>query len=334
MKKYIFMMLVVLAAGFTSCSNDDIPLEEKVTEKVFEAMFKINPETVIQPFRELELGDLQTFDKDYQLRIRLLIYDKNGNLVIKDEQYFENYKVLMTSRKSLPAGEYTAVAISDLKSKDGDDDFWIVRNEVMLNEMVVEDAGFIHGKNKMLGIKELRFTVSPDNVNEFIMNVEPAGGILVVHYQGLHYNGMKQLQIGTNKDVEKCIFKSDGSYSYFEGGVVENYYTRRIYHATYNSNCGMNPCVHWDFSYVFVLPSKYKFKYLYSTEADDWAGLIESSPVISVDLKAGEQWFFAYDYVSGDIIWPQLMNGEGSRTLSMELPKRTMENRVKPQPVE
>ena len=36
MKKYILMMLVVLAAGFASCSNDDIPMEENLRKDVGE----------------------------------------------------------------------------------------------------------------------------------------------------------------------------------------------------------------------------------------------------------------------------------------------------------
>lgn len=336
MKKYILLMLVLLAAGFTSCSNDDISIEEKVTEKEFEAMFKINPETVIAPFTwEWELGDLQTFPENYQLRIRLLVYDNNGNLIDKDEQYFENYKVLMTSRESLPAGAYTAVAITDLKRKKEEqnkaNEYWLLRNESVLNEMYIEDANWVAGKNKMLGIKTLKFNVSENGVNEFILNVEPAGGLLVVEYHGLHYNGLKQIQVGTNKDVLKCIFNNDGSYNYFEN-ITNDFLTRRINRATYDGYCNMTgTCTHWNFEYIFLLPSKYRFKYLYSNVAEDWEGLIESSPVISVDLKAGEQWYFVYDYVSGDIFWPMLLNGEESRALSFELPKKINANRVKPQ---
>lgn len=329
------MMLVVLAAGFTSCSNDDIPLEEKVTGKVFETTFKINPETVIEPFSwGWELIDLQTFDENYQLRIRLLVYDNKGNLVNKDEQYFKNYKVLMTSIKSLPAGEYTAVVITDLKRKkevqNQASEFWILKNESVLNAMVIEDANWIHGKNKMLGIKSLQFNVSPNKVNEIIFNVEPAGGLLLVEGVGYHYGGIKQVQIGTNKKVLSCSFNNDGSYNLSEE-VYKDFKTVRI-DRWYLGNCNMSICDCWDYNCIFVLPSKYKFKYLSSKSTTDWEGLVENSPVLPVDLEKGQQWYVAYDFVSGDVAYgPSLMNGEGPRTLSLELSKKINANRIKPQ---
>ena len=68
MKKYILMMLVVLAAGFASCSNDDIPMEEKVTKKVFDTTFIVDPSCVVEPYRfEAWAGQLSTVPENAQL---------------------------------------------------------------------------------------------------------------------------------------------------------------------------------------------------------------------------------------------------------------------------
>ena len=112
------MMLVVLTAGFASCSNDDIPMEEDVTMKTFETTFKINPKTVIEPFTgEFNPGELQIFDENYQLRVRLLLYNHVGDYVGEDVQKFSNYMVTMESSKLLQAGSYKAIVITDLELK-------------------------------------------------------------------------------------------------------------------------------------------------------------------------------------------------------------------------
>ena len=73
MKKYIYVLLAFMAI-FTSCSNDDITIRTATN-------FKINPSTVIAPFTwEYESGDLESFNTDYRLRIRLLIYNSDGLL--------------------------------------------------------------------------------------------------------------------------------------------------------------------------------------------------------------------------------------------------------------
>ena len=90
MKKYILLVCVFVAA-LTSCTNDDITIS-------YATNFKINPATVIAPFTwEWEAGDLESFDTDYQLRVRLLVYNSDGILEKEDMQYFSNYSVVMNS---------------------------------------------------------------------------------------------------------------------------------------------------------------------------------------------------------------------------------------------
>lgn len=77
MKKIITILTVLLTVILSSCSNDEIPVENTAT-------FKLNPATVVENLLEVNAGELASIDyKKYRLNIDLYIYDEYGQLVNK-----------------------------------------------------------------------------------------------------------------------------------------------------------------------------------------------------------------------------------------------------------
>ena len=107
MKKYIFLLAITIVAILTSCTNDDITISKIITVKV-------DPSHVITPFPEEWPGELESFDTSFKLRVRLLIYDKDGLLAYSDSTFLENYKKEMSISQPLPLGTYTVIATTDI----------------------------------------------------------------------------------------------------------------------------------------------------------------------------------------------------------------------------
>ena len=311
------MMLVVLAAGFTSCSNDDIPMEEDVTMKTFETTFKINPQTVIEPFTgEFNPGELQIFDERYQLRIRLLLYNHVGDFIYEDVQKFPNYMVTMLSSKQLQAGSYQAVVITDLELKTSysDEDYvkeyWMLSNnykELNLGKLKIADAGYTGGKNKILGVSCQKFTIDPNSNNEVKIDVKPAGAIIAWQLDYPHYfNDVKQIQLGTNKLVTEYIFNVDGSCSY-NASVDDQYDNKRLF-IFENYYPEEVDCNHYYTSYCFVLPSKYNLKWMWSDTDEDFEDMygFHETPM-TIDVKAGDEWFVGLNLKEGFYYTPEMV---------------------------
>ena len=315
MKKYIYMMLVVLTAGFASCSNDDIPMEEDVTMKTFETTFKINPKTVIEPFTwEFNSGELQTFDEKYQLRVRLLLYNQVGDYIGEDIQKFPNYMVTMESSMQLQAGSYKAIVITDLELKKpyplgGDyvEEYWKLSDykEGNLSKLKITSAGYTGGKNKILGISHQNFTIAPNGINEVKIDVEPAGAIIATRIVYPHYfDFVKQMQLGTNKLVNEYIFNIDGSYLVNED-VDERYDNKRLL-VFDNTVFEGESCNHYIYDYVFILPAKYNLKWLYSDTYEDFEDMYELHDTpMTLDIQAGDEWLVGVNLKENNYYTPE-----------------------------
>ena len=288
MKKYVFLLLVFVAT-LTSCTNDEINIRNAVN-------FKINPSTVIMPFTwEWNPGDLESFDTNYQLRVRLLVYGSDGFLVAEDVQYFSNYSVVMNSSISLIDDDYTAVVITDLVGKAAAQvsEFWMLSDYKKLADTYIQDEGYIGGKNKILGISKLDFSVDGQKGEDVKINVQPAGTLFFVMYKNIHqYSDVTRLSLITSKNTERCIFNMDGSFSiesennngsfdwYIDYIDIEDY---KNYQNIYG--------------YYYVLPtSKMNLKFQYETT--DYNG--DLSNVMSINPEAGEEYAFILDLCDED----------------------------------
>lgn len=280
MKKYIIVMFAIITT-FTSCTNDDITISHTTN-------FKINPSTVIAPFTwEWQAGDLESFDTDFQLRIRLLVYNSDGILQKEDAQYFTNYSVMMNSSIALPKGIYTAIAITDIIKKGSDFEYWTLKDYQKLADTHIDDAGYIGGKNKILGISKSNVTIDDQSPNDISINVQPVGSIFFVWYRNIHtFNDVTRYILSCAKTAESCIFSTDGSYSIAAENNNGSYDWRISYidvedHSQYSGI----------YSYYYVLPvSNLNLKFQYASSSE--SGNQDITSVITINPKAGEEWAF------------------------------------------
>lgn len=145
MKKYISLMAIAIVAIFSSCSNEDVTISRTFT-------FKVNPSGVISSFPEEWPGELTSIDSSLKLRVRLLAYNENGNLVFNESSYLSSYSSEMSVSKSLATGTYTLIATTDLVPNSGTP-YWTLSDENNINTANITTEGIqTGGKNKILGI--------------------------------------------------------------------------------------------------------------------------------------------------------------------------------------
>lgn len=103
MRKFAYFIALMASVIFASCSNDDIPVEKQT-------VVRVNPSTIMTPFSyQINPGDLDGVDATQNVRIRLFVYDENGNLYTSDQQEVKNYLTSATfdlnldNEKSIPS---------------------------------------------------------------------------------------------------------------------------------------------------------------------------------------------------------------------------------------
>ena len=326
MKKYILMLFAFVAA-FTSCTNDDITIS-------YATNFKINPATVIAPFTwEWEAGDLESFDTSYQLRIRLLIYNTEGLLQAEDTQYFSNYSVVMNSAISLPEGSYVAVAITDVIAKSSSasvPEYWVLSDYQKLADTHIDDAGYIGGKYKILGITKSDFSVNEATQDDIFINVQPTGSLFFVWFQNIHtYSDVTRYTLSCAKSAESCLFSSDGSYSIASENNNGSYDWRIAYIEVANYQySGV-------YGYYYVLPtSNLNLKFQYNTSSTSNNDI---TPVMTVNPKAGEEYLFTLNMKDEDMndgisYYYGLMNGTTTKSVLQQVNSINLENNAEVEP--
>lgn len=176
---YIFALL----AGFVlaSCSNDDIPVESPT-------VIRVNPSTVMSPFTfQINPGDLDGVGDYKSLRIRLYVYDEEGNLYTSEQQDIRNYLSSATFNLNLNSGAtYTAIAISDVTdSQEGNvPEYWVVSGEQDINTLQITYAGSDtnYGSQEILGVS----STTVQSGNDLSINLEPAGALVCTNVYNLH----------------------------------------------------------------------------------------------------------------------------------------------------
>ena len=209
MKKYIsFMAAAFFAAMISSCSNDDITISKTVN-------FTVNPSTVVGTFSvgEENAGELESFNTDCKLNVKLFVYNENGELVKKFSNTYSNYAVQMKASAFLPQGRYTAVAITHIDDVVDNIKYWEISDENQLEGLKIIDGGYIGGQNKVLGVTSSDFYVG-DDIEDVNINVYPAGSMLVVRYYNylaLKNLGYTEFSLMANKIMEYLEFDRFGN---------------------------------------------------------------------------------------------------------------------------
>ena len=296
MKKYILMLFAMVAA-FTSCTNDDITITRATN-------FKINPSTVIAPFTfENEVGELEGIPSSYKLRIRLLIYTVEGNLVKEEEGLYTSYASTMAVNTYLANGDYIAIAISDIVSNDKSTTYWDLSSYDMLSTATITKTEWIgdYGR-EILGVAKSTFSVVDDKDQDIKIDIKPAGSLFMVSYWGTQrYNDVEFYELAVSKNIVDCKFDKQGNFT----STWENCnFSKRINVHNMDGNGG-----NWYYHYAYVLPTNnLKLKYRAYLDSEEY---VDITPEMNISPQAGEEYWVIVDLDENTYYLPELVNNGG-----------------------
>ncbi|MBQ7940970.1 MAG: hypothetical protein IJ328_01010 [Muribaculaceae bacterium] len=210
MKKYILMLAVAFAAVFSSCTNDEIPVQQSTS-------FKINLATVVDGFASIELspGELTTPPFNSRLRVCLLVYNKAGVLVNKEIQYAQSYSQIISSKMDLSEGDYTILVITDVDLTDEIYNRWKLEGEENLATTKIVGTGYIKNELAILGIKSQQIKINSNDNIEYKINVEPAGAIIRVDYYNCNkWDFVESYELAVKQISSDIKFDSNGEPQY------------------------------------------------------------------------------------------------------------------------
>ena len=288
MKKYILSMVVALVAILSSCSNDDITITTSYT-------FNVNASGVVSPFFEAQSGELEKYeDASEKVRIRLLVYNANGELVAKESNCYSNYNTQLKASKLLAAGNYTVIGISDVVYMSGNSvetEFWKLSGESKLSELKIIDGGMIGLEAKVLGLAKYSLTVGDNQSSSLNVDLQPAGALLycfVWNPEGwvVGEASVNQWELYSNKIQEGLSFDASGNYSVLEEYDPEDTYRLALLDAanvyTYNGTLKLN------YTFTYVLPMNNLAVKFRARTTEDTTGTVGTG--ITLNLKAGDEY--------------------------------------------
>lgn len=298
MKNYILFLVSAIMFAFTSCtSSEDIEIND--IQSKYQAVFKINPSTVVEPFTwQPTPGELSTIPSDHKLRIRTLIYDMNGNLITADSIQISNYSTFVNFEAELEKGNYTVIAVSDVV-QPGDEqvpEYWYLENFNSLNTTKITHAGWIGEQCEILGITSQIISVSETN-NEYKIDIQPAGAVIYTYYRNIHeYSDIKRYQLEITQTIKEGVFDSNGKFN----GSLENKDNEYLWRLSvvYPENINI------DGGYIisYVMPQnnlRLRYAaYTYTGNKDDnegegyWMGKELHIP----SIKAGDEFYITADF--------------------------------------
>ena len=294
MKKSIYSTVIaVFALIVVACENDPITITHGVPVKV-------DPSGVISPFTfEIYTGELESFDTENKLRVRLLAYDSEGKLAASDSAFLTNYAAILNSSIQLPEGTYTLIAITDVvkhASNRTTFEYWNLSNISDINQVKVSDTGYIGGENKILGIANQIITVTGSQMSTINLNPQPSGALLCIRYLNIHqFSDVTKYELQTNRSSDYMTFDSYGK----PVTVPENNNNQFDWRVSYiepKSSYYIN--YNHIYSWNFMFPvSNANYRFVYSTES-------VSNEVLYTDmivtLNAGDEYVFMLDLCDED----------------------------------
>lgn len=212
---------VAIAILIIGCTKDDTT-NETLNKDVY---FVINPITVVKPFTDKFnpiANEITNLSDEYLLRIRLLVYDEHGGLVESKEEYLKNYTYNSSFQTNLEYGNYQALVITDVVTKEKRNYNWILSGESSIySTKITSLVNF--GKQRILGIGRTSFAISNDT-DRIIVDPQPAGALIYIAWNHIHgYKSiMKELAIANNK-ASGCVTFDDKGYVASAKGDVDQY---------------------------------------------------------------------------------------------------------------
>lgn len=277
MKKYLAIFAVLFTVILSSCSNDDIPVQDTT-------VIRVNPSTVMSDFTyQLNPGDLDGVESDEELRIRLFIYDGSGNLVDEQTQSVRNYLTTATFEVDLPHGEnYKAIAITDVTSNSSGSvaEYWGIEDPSDLSSMRINYLGHEgnFGEQEILGVKSYAF-VSGENIT---INVEAAGALVCTRVRNIHaYSDIQYIWAWGNRGNGFYDFSTEGSLNSNPDLEVQPDF----------SDIDVDDFINYNvYSYKFIMPqTNYSLTLAF---ADNTGSPIHRSDITGLTFKPGREYLF------------------------------------------
>ena len=207
MRKFAYLIALTASFILASCSNDDIPVEKKT-------VVRVNPSTIMTPFSyQISPGDLDGVDATQNVRIRLFVYDENGDLYTSEQQDVKNYLTSAAFNLNLDNEKnYTVIAISDVTdTNDGSvAEYWTVSDQKDINTLKITYAGSDtnYGDQEILGVSSATVS-SGDNAT---INLQAAGALVCTHVSNIHaYSNIEKILIWGSRGNGFFDFESNGT---------------------------------------------------------------------------------------------------------------------------
>lgn len=303
MRRFLLLAIVAVATLFNSCQNENIPVRRAID-------LKINLETIIEPFTYEQLdGELSKPWDNYELRTQTLIYDIDGDLVESYTDYSDSYNAIIKRSLSLGNGTYRIVVINDVINRTPGDEshYWDIKNVSNLNNLtLIPSDEYFATRSATLGLACEEINIS-DNLNETLeINVEPAGALLLVNVKNAHKYDDLDYTLLRSSTIGKSIFFDKSGEIIYQKEVADAGYTNILSAFDPDSQGRMM------YSYIFLMPigeTDIDFRAL-STSGEK----LYNSEVLRVNIKKGDEWLFALDYLdetTGEItLRCELVNGD------------------------
>lgn len=281
----VLAVIVCMTLSLVSCSNDDIPMEQKTT-------FTVKTSTVVEKFLayEEEVGDLETLDSDLRIRTQLFIYDKEtGKLVAEKTENLKNYTEVLKAEFMLPSGSYFCLAVTSVIDIRENIEYWEIEDTENMNSIKIIDGGYIGGTSMILGIGRGTFEV--ENGKSLAWNVSPSpyGSLLFVLYNNIHtFSDVDQYHLLSNRIGSNVYLQGTSpKVSISDGG----YYLSKISPSNFEEYNTV-------YDYNFLLPiNNYQFEF--------------EARVGNEDISLGKSQTFNVE--SGDVYVAYLeLNNEGN----------------------
>ena len=213
------LLAIILLAG-TSCSNDEIEINDS------QLTFTINLSNVMKydgmDIIENFVGSSAVsylkevpVDDGYHLRVRNLVYDKNGILRKQTEDFASSYNQIIQPKLLLPEGKYTVITLTDIVEKNSNGKvgfhYWDVKDSTLLGNTRLVPTGYF-GRLQSLGFAKTELQVGGSLIQE--VKPSPVGSMVYVRYKNIkdfkiNNKVMSYLEVNTKHDLQYFYFDTN-----------------------------------------------------------------------------------------------------------------------------
>lgn len=197
MNKYLFGLVALICAVFSSCTDSD----EIEIIKSRELVFEINTQSIYDEFGFTNYIKDQLRDEAYAVAVKSLIYDESGVLVDSMTTYAYNTNSMQQAYKQLPYGQYTGIFIETLVYAENKLP-WDYRIEGAANLSTLEikqiDAPYWYA---VIGVKDLKFAVG-DNAEKMQVTPKALGSVIDCNFYNFTASPCVKVAIGTKEICE------------------------------------------------------------------------------------------------------------------------------------